>query len=217
VREINLETALYSEQVLTWPGSGRYILAQYDEKSIIIYQAYNQSIGNFALSHGYFGGEFKFTRMSWIKTSFLWMMHRSRWATKPSQEIVLGVRLKLEFFNSVLKQAVLTSFDPDLYPNRKSWRTAFSRSQVRLQWDPDYDPSGNKLFRRAIQLGLRGDVLREYATEAIIEIIDMTEFIKIQRKKLGKYRRNISQLETPKEEVYMPKDEIIIKNIKLSL
>ena len=217
MREINLKTALYSEQVLVWPGSGRHILAQYDEKSIIVYQAYRQSIGKFALNHGYFGGEFKFTRMSWIKTNFLWMMHRSRWATKPTQEIVLGVRLKLEFFNSVLKQAVHTSFDPDLYPDKSSWRTAFSRSQVRLQWDPDYDPGGNKMLRRAIQLGLRGEMLKKYANEAIIEIIDMTEFIKMQKKKLGKYLRNISQLETPKEEVYVPKDESIIKNIKLSL
>jgi len=144
-------------------------------------------------------------------------MHRSRWATKPTQEIVLGVRLKLEFFNSVLKQAVFTSFDPELYPNKRSWRTAFSRSHVRLQWDPDYDPSGNKMFRRAIQLGLRGEVLKEYAKEAIIEIVDMTEFIKMQRKRLGKYLRNISQLETPKEEVYLPKDEDIIRNINLSL
>jgi hypothetical protein len=144
-------------------------------------------------------------------------MHRSRWATKPTQEIVLAVRLKLEFFNSVLKQAVLTSFDRDLYPDKKTWRTAFSRSQVRLQWDPDYDPHGNKLFRRTIQLGLKGGVLKEYAKEAIIEIIDMTEFISEQRKKLGKYRRNISQLEIPKEELYLPKDETIIKNIKLSL
>ena len=73
------------------------------------------------------------------------------------------------------------------------------------------------MFRGAIQLGLRGEVLKEYAKEAIVEIINMTEFIKMQRKKLGKYFRNISQLETPKEEVYVPKDEKIIKNIKLSL
>jgi hypothetical protein len=30
-----------------------------------------------------------------------------------------------------------------------------ARSEVRLQWNPDHDPTGNKLERRALQLGLR--------------------------------------------------------------
>jgi len=29
---------------------------------------------------------------------------------------------------------------------------------VRLQWDPDHSPKGEKLARRAIQLGLKGKV-----------------------------------------------------------
>ena len=29
---------------------------------------------------------------------------------------------------------------------------------VRLQWDPDHDPEGGKCERRAIQLGLKGQV-----------------------------------------------------------
>ncbi len=211
---MNIETTFYEKQKQSWPLSGRHILAQYNENFIIVYQAYGQSIGSFALEHEYFGGDFKLDRMSWIKTNFLWMMHRSRWGTKPSQQIVLAVRLKLDFFNSVLKQAVPSSFDPDLYEDNNAWRTALSNSQVRVQWDPDYDPSDVKLFRRAIQLGLKGEILKEYAKDAIIEIIDMSDFINTEKKKLKS--KKISELLIPKEVVYMPNDEEIIKNLKLS-
>ncbi len=44
--------------------------------------------------------------MSWIKTNFLWMMYRSGWGTKPDQEIILAIRLKTTFLDSVLTQAV---------------------------------------------------------------------------------------------------------------
>jgi hypothetical protein len=40
------------------PKTGRYILAQYDDESIVVYQAYRSVIGLFAASHNYFGGEF---------------------------------------------------------------------------------------------------------------------------------------------------------------
>jgi len=42
----------YSEQVKVWPGEGRHILAQYDDDSIIVYQAYRPSIGQFAADNG---------------------------------------------------------------------------------------------------------------------------------------------------------------------
>ena len=34
--------------------------------------------------------------MSWIKTSFLWMMHRSGWGTKENQERILQINILLE-------------------------------------------------------------------------------------------------------------------------
>ena len=74
-------TGLYTEQVKAWPKSGRHILAQYDEHSIIVYQAYCPAIGRYAIEHRRFGGEFSYQRMSWIKPGFLWMMYRSGWGT----------------------------------------------------------------------------------------------------------------------------------------
>ena len=39
-------------------------------------------------------------------------------------------------------------------------------SEVRLQWDPDHDPHGRPLARRALQLGLRGEALTSRALRA---------------------------------------------------
>ena len=63
-----------------------YSLKQNSE-GVIVYQAYRPSIGTYAVEHGHFGGEFSYSRMSWIKTNFLWMMYRSGWGTKPGQEV----------------------------------------------------------------------------------------------------------------------------------
>ena len=60
---------------------------------------------------------------------------------------------------------------------RRGWRRAVAGSDVRLQWDPDHGPSGNPVERRAIQLGLRGDVLARYAKEWLLEIEDISEFV----------------------------------------
>ncbi|KAI1704783.1 hypothetical protein DdX_14003 [Ditylenchus destructor] len=72
---------------------------------IVVYQAYNNEIANFALANGYFGGpKFSLERMSWIKPGFMWMMYRSGWATKPNQERVLAIYLgkeSLQRFSSV--------------------------------------------------------------------------------------------------------------------
>jgi hypothetical protein len=80
---MRLLTTSYIEQITRLPKIGRYILAQFDEEGVIVYQAYRPEIGQFAAAHGYFGGDyFSMTRMSWIKPNFLWMMYRSGWGQK---------------------------------------------------------------------------------------------------------------------------------------
>ena len=44
-------TQLYMEQVGIWPKEGKHILAQYDEESIIVYQAYSPPIASYAIEH----------------------------------------------------------------------------------------------------------------------------------------------------------------------
>lgn len=202
---MNLETEFYQAQVSTWPEEGRVILAQYDDDSVVVYQAYRPSIGNFAAQHGYFGGDFKLTRMSWIKPNFLWMMYRCGWASKEGQEVVLAVRIKRTAFDQILRSAVNSSFKPELHESREAWQAAVNSSDVRLQWDPDHAPNGAKMERRAIQLGLRGDVLAKYAREWIIEIMDISEFVREQA--ANSERSRYDQLLMPRERVYPVADE----------
>lgn len=195
----SIQLANYTDQQARWPQEGRHILAQYDAESIIVYQAYRPAIGLFAVEHGYFGGEFSLNRMSWIKPNFLWMMYRSNWAQSPGQEMVLAIRLQRRFFDKVLQHAVPSSYDPSLFATTGEWQTAVQHSEVRLQWDPDHDPYGDKCTRRAIQLGLRGKLLEEYSRDAIVEIIDVTPLVTEQHAFLQK---DIHLLQTPEERIY---------------
>ena len=142
-----LATELFTEQVKVWPKAGRHILAQYDDSTIMVYQAYRPSIGRFVTEHGQFGGDFSYSRMSWVKPNFLWMMYRSGWGTKENQEVTLALRVRRTFFESVLAQAEPSSWDREQFATEDEWSQAVARSSVRLQWDPDHHPSGAKLER----------------------------------------------------------------------
>lgn len=209
-----LVTESYLAQQARWPQAGRHILAQYDDESIIVYQAYRPAIGHFAAQRGYFGGEFSLSRMSWIKPNFLWMMYRCGWASKPGQEVVLAVRLKREGFDTILAQAVHASYVEEVYANERAWKEAVEQSEVRLQWDPDHDPAGQKMERRAIQLGMRGETLKKYARAWILEIEDISNFVREQRQWVlqGMYE----QLLTPREMVYPVRDVEVARRLGVS-
>jgi hypothetical protein len=196
-----LPSAPYLEQCARWPGAGRHILAQFTDNSLIVYQAYRPSIGRFAIDHGVFGGpDFSFSRMSWIKPNFAWMMYRSGWGTKEGQEVTLALRIRRAFFERLLLEAVPSAHWPELHATRAEWQSALASSEVRLQWDPDHDPAGNPLARRAVQLGVRGQALRELATTELLEVIDMSAFVAEQRTNKSLSERDA--LLTPIESVY---------------
>ncbi|HBY80240.1 MAG TPA: DUF4291 domain-containing protein, partial [Cyanobacteria bacterium UBA11148] len=44
---MKLLTEPYLTQVNNWPSSGRHILAQFDQNSLVVYQAFRPSIGHF--------------------------------------------------------------------------------------------------------------------------------------------------------------------------
>ncbi len=211
--KMKLETNPYIEQVRFWPTSGRHILGQFDNQTIIVYQAYRPEIGHFAVTHGYFGGEFSYNRMSWIKPNFLWMMYRSDWGRSQGQEVVLAIRLRRKFFDSLLEQAVPSSFVPELFESHDAWKAAVARSEVRLQWDPDHDPHGGRCDRKAVQLGLRGKTLAAFGQHEIVEIIDMSEFVAEQRTNIRDW--NSGQLQTPIERIYTPDSKIATSRVGL--
>jgi hypothetical protein len=213
---MSLAVETYTEQTKRWPKNGHHILAQSDEASIVVYQAYRPAIGRYVAEHGHFGGpDFAYGRMSWIKPNFLWMMYRCGWATKENQEVILAVRICREGFNEILCRAVPSTFAADAYGSRAAWQEDLHASNVRLQWDPDHDPHGGKLPRRAIQLGLRGNMLKSYGGPWIVSVEDISDFVRTQSAVLK--RHGPGAIMTPKEEIYPVTDPHVRQRLGMPL
>jgi len=209
-----LPTASYAEQSARWPDRGRHILAHHDAETIVVYQAYRPEIGEWAIQSGRLGGPaFSAERMSWIKPNFLWMMFRSGWGTKPDQEVTLGLRLRRAFFDALLEQAVASTYRASGLPSQADWKRAMKRSSVRLQWDPDHGPGGEKLERRAIQLGLRGPALRRMVEDETLEVLDLRPLVERERARLSDEGRDA--VRTPVESVYRPSDAVDVGHLRL--
>ncbi|MEM6719808.1 MAG: DUF4291 domain-containing protein [Bacteroidota bacterium] len=209
--KLNLEN--YIKQQREWPQSGHHIMAQYDDEKIIVYQSYRPAIGNFAVRNQFFGGKFSVERMTWIKPNFLWMMYRNGWGTKAGQEIVLAIHLKREAFQQYLENAVHSTFKPELYESQETWQKAVKSSNVRLQWDPDHNPYGGKVERRAIQIGIRNQFIRSYAKDDIIEIEDISAFVAEQYEFVK--ARQLDKLQIPAERPFLPEGEELRKKLQL--
>ncbi len=160
------------------------IYGYYNEDVIRVYQAFNDKIADEVVKGGKFGDTFSLKRMTWIKTSFLWMMHRSGWGTKTNQERILQIDISVEFFNKLLDRSVLTMFSEDVYSTREEWQKELKQSEVRCQFDPDKDIFGKNTERRAIQLGLKGEIVKEYIDKGIVSISDITQDVHELRAKI---------------------------------
>jgi len=153
----------------------REIRASFDDERVTVYQAYGVEVGLTALAAGRFVPPFKRDRMTWIKPSFLWMMYRSGWATKPGQEHVLAIDISRRGFEWALSNACLSSFDPRVYQSAAQWEEIKACSPVRVQWDPERDLRLAPLGHRAIQIGLSGEAVRRYVEDWTLDIRDVTD------------------------------------------
>ncbi|WP_285751610.1 DUF4291 domain-containing protein [Lentzea sp. NBRC 105346] len=139
----------------------REIRADYDDRSVVVYQAYSPHIAEPALDAQRFVAPFKLERMTWIKPSFLWMMYRCGWGLKEGQERVLAIRILRSGFDWAVANAV-------------SSRVVGGNPDVRVQWDPERDLHLRPQQHRAIQIGLRGDAVRRYVHDWTVSITDVT-------------------------------------------
>jgi len=205
-------TEPYFKSIEALPKTGQHITAHQTNDSIVVYQAYNNAIADFAIKNQYLGGDaFSYNRMSWIKPNFLWMMYRCGWAAKENQERVLAFWLDKADFEKILCEAAFSSFNPKYYNSHEHWRSELTLKQVRLQWDPEHDPYGNKIERRAIQLGLKGNVLENFGRRQVKYIEDVTAFAKEQYAFLQ--NNPAENLQVPAETLYRTTSEALNNNI----
>jgi hypothetical protein len=186
----------------------REIRADFDETSIVVYQAYSPAIAEAALAAQRFVPPFLMNRMTWIKPSFLWMMERSGWAQKPDQERVLAIRISRAGWEEALSLAVLTDPDRRVYASPEAWREQIAAAPVRVQWDPERNLRGAALDNRSIQVGLSRDIVARYVEEWTQSIEDYTPLVR----KLSALIREGSESQArpllPRERVYPLSDEL---------
>src|SRR5262245_23664513 len=115
----------------------RQVRAAFSAELITVYQAYPPEIAERAVAAGRFVAPFKRERMTWIKPSFLWMMYRCGWASKPGQERVLAMQITRTGFDWALEHACLSQYDPHQHADHAAWRRQLKASPVRVQWDPE--------------------------------------------------------------------------------
>jgi hypothetical protein len=170
-----------------------------DHRGVVVYQAFKPAIADEAVRLGTFGKGFNRDRLTWIKPSFGWMLYRSEYATKHRQERILRIWLRHEGFRTILSKAIPTAYDSSLFRDPADWRRALDRSEVRYQWDPDRDLRLRRLDRRALQLGLRGQIVNEYIESWIVGIEDVTPLARAVEDAVERSARIPS---VPEERVY---------------
>jgi hypothetical protein len=141
------------------------IRADYDDSTIVVYQAFREEIAAPAVKYQKLVPPFSLDRMTWIKPSFLWMMERSGYGTKPGQEHILAIRITRAGWEEALRHAVLTS------------RSENREALVRVQWDPERDIRSCKLSYRSIQVGLSRRIVHRYVDNWITQIRDLSELV----------------------------------------
>ncbi|MEV7778217.1 DUF4291 domain-containing protein [Kitasatospora sp. NPDC088351] len=152
----------------------RQIRAAHTAETVTVYQAFGPEIAVPAAADGRFPAAFKRDRMTWVKPSFLWLMHRSDWARGAGQERVLALEISRAGFDWALEQGVLSAYTGRVHASKDDWKRELRRSPVRVQWDPERDVRLRPLAWRAVQIGLRGEAVRRYADEWISRITDVT-------------------------------------------
>jgi hypothetical protein len=152
-----------------------HIRAVYDERTIRVYQAYNDEIADAALDRGTFvSPPFKTGRMTWIKPSFLWMMYRAGWGYKDDgQRRILAIDISRKGFEWALEHSCASHPDPST--GREDWTRLKANAPGRIQWDPERSLRLGPLPHRSIQIGLSKAAVDLYVNEWIQKITDITD------------------------------------------
>jgi hypothetical protein len=184
------------------PVPERQIRALFTASTVIVYQAYPPVIADRALAAGTFVPPFRLGRMTWIKPSFLWMMYRSGWATKPGQECVLAIQITLDGLHWALAHAALSRYEPGTHACQQQWTRQKLASPVRIQWDPERSLLLQPLPWRTIQIGLSGEAATRYVREWVTSIADITTTAHEIRDLVGAGNYKAAQDKLPAERPY---------------
>lgn len=202
-------TFVTDNQTIMYSTSDKcHIRAEYDERTISVYQAFSPSIADPAMKAQKLVSPFSYDRMTWIKPSFLWLMYRSNWATSAGMERILKIRIQRKNWDAALEEAVLTTPELHVYPDAKKWRVLLDRSRVRVQWDPERDIMNNRMEYKSIQVGITKHLCEEYGKKWIVSIEDCTDLARKIRSLLDQGKIEGARKLLPEERLYPANDRI---------
>ena len=102
-----------------------------------------------------------------------------------------------------MKNLSQSDLDPiSLNQNKKiySRKRKKLKSNIIIQYDPDRNLNGEKLEQKAIQIGIKGDILGEYHEKGIERIKDITSFVRGQLKLLE--NKQYDKIKLPDTQLY---------------
>jgi hypothetical protein len=160
----------------------RTVLATYDARAVVVWQAHGAEVAEEAVRLGRFGGRlWRFDRMTRFRTSLPSLLARNGWATRPGRERILAVYVARDGFDALLRQAVHAAFEPAIYPSRMGWSLAVRFANVTVAWHPDVDPAGNELPRETLRVGVRDGALRSFTDQWVVGVEDFTDWVVAHR------------------------------------
>lgn len=187
----------------------KLIYADYDEAGVYVYQAFKPKTVQIAAKLGTFGKGFGFERTSWIKPSFGWVLRRTKYGTKNRMQAIAKIKLSHESFQLILNQSVQAHWDNHVFEKESEWAASLNKSDVVHQWDPERDLVGRRLDRQAIQIGIRGQIIRKYVSDFIIGVEDVSALAH----EIGRLNKVGSENfpELPLEKEYPISDELFMR------
>ena len=184
------------------------IRANYDRDTIVVYQAYSHEIADAALKQKRFVSPFSLHRMTWIKPSFLWLMHRSNWGQKANQQRTLAVHITRSGWEKGLSLGILTHPEPSVFPNASDWETQFANAAVHIQWDTERSLRGAGRNHFSIQVGIGRQLIEEYVNEWVVKIDDLTSTVSRIRELIKSGDEKNAKRLLPAERVYQVEPRI---------
>jgi hypothetical protein len=173
---------------------------EWDEEGVWFYQAFNNTIADYAIKHQQLGGDdFNPHRMTWVKPSFAWVLYRSGYGRKHNQVRVLKLKIRHESLARLL--------------SRCSCKHGGGGSKGRVQWDPARDimsadgKEPRKMQRRrAIQIGLKAELSQLYVNSvvAIEDVTTLAHTVGDAHKSRSKEAMDALVPRLPVERPYMP-------------
>ncbi|NJL28821.1 MAG: DUF4291 domain-containing protein [Thermoanaerobaculia bacterium] len=151
------------------------VRAHFTEKSVFVFQAFSKEIGTASAKAQRLVSPFQRGRMTWIKPSFSWMMYRSGWGTKASQQCILRIEVTRSGFEWALSHACLSTFIRTKYSDYASWKSLLGDRPIRIQWDPERTLLLEALPWRTIQIGIGAEATDMYVDEWLLRIEDFTQ------------------------------------------